>query len=156
MAGNVGKSSKVLEVDSSNPMSASPKAPSIVSFSKNCGVADDHITNDKTLTLTGTADANSIVEVFDGGKKIGTTLSSKDGSWSSDIGDLADGSTRIHRLRWMPRAMQALHLPQGWFRSSMRRLREKSTPQIDLTDIIEGNVSLVSADLTQDQRTGMS
>jgi hypothetical protein len=41
--------------------------------------------------VTGTADANSIVEVFDGGKKIGTTHSSKDGSWSSDIGDLADG-----------------------------------------------------------------
>lgn len=91
MAGNVGKSSKVLEVDSSNPMSASPKAPRIVSFSKNCGVADDHITNDKALTLTGTADANSIAKVFDGGKKIGTTHSSKDGSWSSDIGDLADG-----------------------------------------------------------------
>ena len=35
-----------------------PSAPTIASFSTDSGTVGDHITNDNTLTLTGTAEAN--------------------------------------------------------------------------------------------------
>ena len=43
-----------------------PVAPTITSFSTDSGVVGDRITNDNTLTLTGTAEANSTVKVYDG------------------------------------------------------------------------------------------
>src|SRR5664280_873417 len=42
-----------------------PVAPSITSFSPDSGVVGDHITNVNTLTLSGTAEANSTVKVYD-------------------------------------------------------------------------------------------
>lgn len=95
VAGNVGKSSTVLEIDISNPAPANPKAPSIVSFSKDSGVAGDHITNDKTLTLTGSADAKSTVTVFDGDKKLGTTKADANGTWKYTTATLADGAHNL-------------------------------------------------------------
>ena len=50
-----------------------PSAPTIGSFSTDSGSVGDNITNDNTLTLTGTAAANSTVKVFDGATQIGTT-----------------------------------------------------------------------------------
>ena len=44
----------------------------ITSFSTDSGVAGDHITNDSTLTLTGTAAANATVKVYDGATLLGT------------------------------------------------------------------------------------
>ena len=58
-----------------------PTAPTIASFSNDSGVAGDGITNDNTLTLKGTAAANSTVKVFDGTTQIGTTTASSTGSW---------------------------------------------------------------------------
>ncbi len=49
-----------------------PAAPTIASFSTDSGTVGDGITNDNTLTLTGTAEANSTVKVFDGATLIGT------------------------------------------------------------------------------------
>ena len=49
-----------------------PAAPKIASFSTDSGVVGDEITNDNTLTLTGTAAANSTVTVFDGSTMVGT------------------------------------------------------------------------------------
>ena len=43
-----------------------PVAPVIASFSTDSGTVGDGITNDNTLTLTGTAEANATVKVFDG------------------------------------------------------------------------------------------
>ena len=43
-----------------------PSTPVITSFSTDSGTAGDRITNDNTLTLTGTATANSTVTVYDG------------------------------------------------------------------------------------------
>ena len=40
--------------------------PTIASFSTDSGVVGDDITNDNTLTLTGTAEANATVKLYDG------------------------------------------------------------------------------------------
>jgi hypothetical protein len=43
-----------------------PNAPTVSSFSSDTGTVGDGITSDNTLTLTGTAEANSSVAVYDG------------------------------------------------------------------------------------------
>ena len=55
----------------------------------------DHITNDNTLTLTGTAVANSTVKVFDGTTQIATATANSSGAWSSTATALADGSHNL-------------------------------------------------------------
>src|SRR6185437_9856957 len=62
-AGNQSAASGVLDltVDTS-----APAAPTIVSFADDTGIEGDGVTGDNTLTLSGTADANSTVTVFDG------------------------------------------------------------------------------------------
>jgi hypothetical protein len=71
---------------------ATPSAPKIVSFSPDSGVVGDHITNHNTLTLTGTAAANTTVEVFDGTKQIGTTKANGSGAWNYTTAALSDGN----------------------------------------------------------------
>ena len=46
--------------------------PAIAAFSTDTGTVGDGITNDNTLTLTGTAEANSTVKVYDGATLLGT------------------------------------------------------------------------------------
>ena len=70
-AGNIGAASAALAVTIPSTPSA-PAAPTIASFSTDSGVVGDHVTNDNTLTLNGTAVANSTVKVFDGSAQIGT------------------------------------------------------------------------------------
>ena len=55
-AGNTGAASAALSVTIDT---TAPVAPSIASFSTDSGTVGDGITNDNTLTLTGTAEANS-------------------------------------------------------------------------------------------------
>ncbi|HXE10207.1 MAG TPA: DUF4347 domain-containing protein [Verrucomicrobiae bacterium] len=64
--------------------SAVPSAPVITDFSTDTGTLGDHITNDQTLVLNGTAEADSTVEVFKNGVSIGTTPVDGTGSWSLD------------------------------------------------------------------------
>ena len=72
-----------------------PAAPTIASFSTDSGVVGDHITNDNTLTLSGTAVANSTVKVFDGTTQIATATANSSGAWSSAATALADGSHNL-------------------------------------------------------------
>ncbi len=55
-AGNTGAASTAMSVTVDT---AAPVAPTIASFSNDSGTVGDGITNDNTLTLTGTAEANS-------------------------------------------------------------------------------------------------
>ena len=55
-AGNTSAASAALSVTIDT---TAPVAPSIASFSTDSGTVGDGITNDNTLTLTGTAEANS-------------------------------------------------------------------------------------------------
>src|ERR1035437_6658933 len=59
-----------------------PAAPSIVSFSPDSGVVGDGITSANVLTLTGTAEANSTVKVYDGATLLGSATANGSGAWS--------------------------------------------------------------------------
>ena len=55
-------------------------------------MAGDHITNDSTPTLTGTAEANATVKVYDGATLLGTTTANGSGAWSFTTAALANGA----------------------------------------------------------------
>ncbi len=67
-------------------------APAIASFSTDSGTVGDGITNDNTLTLTGTAEANSTVKVYDGATLLGTATANGSGAWSFTTAALANGA----------------------------------------------------------------
>jgi len=69
-----------------------PGTPAIASFSSDSGTVGDGITNDKTLLLSGTAAAGSIVSVYDGATLLGSALASGSGAWTYTTGVLADGA----------------------------------------------------------------
>lgn len=59
-------------------------------------IANGGVTDDKRPTLTGTADANSIVTLFVDGKAAGSVRADSTGRWSlTPLADLADG---LHKL----------------------------------------------------------
>ena len=93
-AGNTGLASAALAVTIPSAPTA-PAAPVIATFSTDSGVAGDHITNDNTLTLSGTAAANSTVKVFDGTTQIATATANSSGAWSSTATALLDGSHNL-------------------------------------------------------------
>src|SRR5262249_45417664 len=66
-------------------------APIIASFSPDSGTGGDGITNATTLTLSGSAAANSMVTVFDGQTPIGTAPVNASGAWSDTTPVLAEG-----------------------------------------------------------------
>ncbi|MBJ7347507.1 MAG: hypothetical protein JHC87_02920 [Thermoleophilaceae bacterium] len=79
-AGNVGSSSTTFTVDTS-----APAAPVIASPTTGSS------TNDSTPTVTGTAEAGSIVKVYDGASLVCTTTANGTGNWTCDTSALADG-----------------------------------------------------------------
>ncbi len=88
-AGNTGTASAALSVTVDT---TAPIAPSIASFSTDSGTVGDGITNDNTLTLTGTAEANSTVKVFDGATLLGSVTASGTGAWTYTTAALANGA----------------------------------------------------------------
>ena len=88
-AGNTGVASTALAVTIDT---TAPVAPSITSFSTDSGVVGDHITNDNTLTLTGTAEANSTVKVYDGATLLGSAVANGSGAWSYTTAALSNGA----------------------------------------------------------------
>ena len=88
VAGNIGSASTAVPVTINVPVATTP---TIVSFSVDSGTVGDGITNDKILTLTGTADANTTIKVFDGATLLGTSTADSGGAWSFLTPALADG-----------------------------------------------------------------
>jgi hypothetical protein len=72
-----------------------PAQPVIASFTTDSGTVGDHITNDSTLTLTGTGETNSTVTVYDGTKPLGTAAANGSGAWSYTTGILLDGTHNL-------------------------------------------------------------
>jgi large repetitive protein len=58
-------------------------------------VVGDGITDATVLTLTGTAEANSIVKVYDGATLLGSATANGSGAWSFTTGTLSN-ATRTH------------------------------------------------------------
>ena len=79
----------VVEVPSATPTLGTP---TINGYSSNGGVAGD------SITLTGTALANSTVVVFDGATEIGTAITNASGNWSFATGTLASGTNAFASL----------------------------------------------------------
>ncbi len=94
-AGNVSTASSAfaLTVDT-----AAPAAPVLVSVTDNVApltgtIAAGGATNDATPTLTGTAEANSTISIFDGTTLLGTTTADASGNWTfTPTTALTDGS----------------------------------------------------------------
>ncbi|WP_422004329.1 MBG domain-containing protein [Roseivirga pacifica] len=62
-----------------------PAAPIVASISTDAGSsATDNLTNDQTLEISGTSEANASVEVFIGGNSIGNTTADGSGNWTYD------------------------------------------------------------------------
>jgi Ca2+-binding RTX toxin-like protein len=61
-------------------------------FSTDSGTLGDGLTNDNTLTLSGTAAANSIVKVLEGTTQVGQATADGSGAWSVTTSVLPDGS----------------------------------------------------------------
>ena len=74
-----------------------PAAPSITSFSTDSGKKGDGITNDNTLTLSGTAEANTTVKVFDGTTLLGSVVANGSGAWTYTTAALAKGAAQPDR-----------------------------------------------------------
>ncbi|MDW6021561.1 Ig-like domain-containing protein [Mesorhizobium sp. BAC0120] len=66
--------------------------PSITSFSPDSATVGDGITNKSTLTLTGTAAANSAVKVYDGTTLLGNVTANSSGAWNFTTAKLSDGA----------------------------------------------------------------
>ena len=69
-----------------------PTAPVISSFTPNGGTAFGSYTDAHVLTLTGSALANTTVEVFDGSALLGTASVNGSGAWSYTTRSLGNGS----------------------------------------------------------------
>jgi hypothetical protein len=68
-----------------------PDAPKIASFSSDGKAISGDVANVDHVTLTGTAEANSVVKVFDGTKQLGTATTNDKGAWTYGADNLADG-----------------------------------------------------------------
>ena len=88
-AGNTGVASAALSVTIDT---TAPVAPSIASFSPDTGTVGDGITSANVLTLTGTAEANSTVKVFDGATLLGSVVANGSGAWSFTTGTLSNAA----------------------------------------------------------------
>ena len=89
------KAFSVTVVDDIAP--AAPSAPDLAVASDTGSSSSDNITNDTTPTFTGTAEANSTVELFRAGSSsLGTALADGSGAWSITVGTaLASGTHSI-------------------------------------------------------------
>jgi hypothetical protein len=77
-----GNTSAALECAQRHHRCQRPGYPSIASFSTDSGTVGDGITNDNTLTLTGSAEANATVKVYDGVTLLGIATADGSGNWS--------------------------------------------------------------------------
>jgi hypothetical protein len=73
-----------------------PTKPIITGIGPDNGVSNtDKITNANVLTLTGTAEANSLITIYDNGVMIGTATTGANGAWTFTTTALANGSNRF-------------------------------------------------------------
>ena len=69
-----------------------PDAPTIASTAPHDGTASTDTTTDNALTLTGTSEANTVVNVYDGTTRLGSAATDEHGAWSFTTGALSSGT----------------------------------------------------------------
>ncbi|MCP5019410.1 MAG: hemagglutinin, partial [Ketobacter sp.] len=94
LAGNTSVASSALSVTVDT---VAPAAPAVTAITDDTNTASDGVTSDNQLVISGTAEANSSVEVFVDAASIGTTTADGSGNWSYDHTSttLADGSYSV-------------------------------------------------------------
>ncbi len=93
LAGNssAASNSLIVTIDTTPPVA--PSAPSLTAASDSGNSSSDHLTNVKTPTFTGTAEANSVIDLLVSGSVVGTGTADGAGAWTVTAGSaLADGS----------------------------------------------------------------
>ncbi|HYC01803.1 MAG TPA: Ig-like domain-containing protein, partial [Azospirillaceae bacterium] len=91
-AGNVSAASSPFTVIIDRTAPAAPSRP-LLTVASDTGLSSaDGITKDDTPTVTGTAEADATIVLFDGATQVGTTTALNDGSWSITASALAAGS----------------------------------------------------------------
>jgi hypothetical protein len=96
VAGNTSAASSALSVTID---ASAPVTPVIASYSTDQRHGGDAITNDNTLTLTGSAEANATVKVYDGATLLGSATANGAGAWSFTTGALANGGHSLTATR---------------------------------------------------------
>lgn len=86
-----GNASAVASVNAAILDTVAPVAPIFTTYSPDTGKAGDAITKSNVLTVTGLAEANSAVKIYDGSIVLGTTTANAGGTWSYTTPALADG-----------------------------------------------------------------
>lgn len=95
-AGNISAASQPTDPGiPAPPTTTPPAAPHIVSFTPDSGAVGDHITNDNTPTLSGTALAGSTVNLFDGTTHVGAATADASGHWTTTTSVLGDGTHNL-------------------------------------------------------------
>jgi hypothetical protein len=74
------------------PDTTAPAAPTIAAFTPDTGVVGDSVTTVSNLTLSGTGEADSTVQLFDGTTQIGTARANASGAWSVTTSQLSGGT----------------------------------------------------------------
>jgi Ca2+-binding RTX toxin-like protein len=74
-----------------------PPVPVITGFTNDSGTVGDHLTNDTTLTINGSADPNTTVTLFRDGTSLGTANVDGSGHWTyNDSATLLNGHTYLY------------------------------------------------------------
>jgi len=94
-AGNVSGLSAALPVLIDTTAPAAPSTPDLIPGSDSGVSNSDDVTNDTTPTFVGTAEAGSLVSIYDGAVLLGTTVADGAGNWSFTAPALADG---VHNI----------------------------------------------------------
>ncbi|MGF7178173.1 Ig-like domain-containing protein [Azospirillum doebereinerae] len=93
LAGNSSTASNSLTVTIDTTPPVAPSAPSLTAASDSGNSSSDRLTNVKTPTFTGTAEANSVIDLLVSGSVVGTGTADGAGAWTVTAGSaLADGS----------------------------------------------------------------
>ena len=88
-AGNISVASPAMAVTIDT---IAPNAPNITSFSPDTGTVGDGVTTANVLMLTGTAEANATVKVYDGTTLLGSVAANSSGAWTYTTAALANGA----------------------------------------------------------------
>jgi hypothetical protein len=93
-AGNLGPASDPLAITVDATAPAAPTSLDLIAADDTGGSSSDNVTNKQIVTITGTADANARVELFDGTTSLGTTTANESGAFSLEVA-LTAGSRSI-------------------------------------------------------------
>ena len=72
--------------------SLAPVASPVAAVARDGGAAVGSVTNAKTVTLSGTAEAGAVVKVLDGTREVGTATADASGAWSVAANNLSEGA----------------------------------------------------------------